>query len=182
MKTPRKPDGNHASKKPSAGIKSLRKVRILVADDFAEWRAAASKIVHVCPTWSVVAEACNGVEAVQKATELRPDVVLLDISMPVLNGLEAAKMIKQASPASKIVFLTQDNDAELKDTALATGAEGYVSKARAASDLQVAVKAALRNGSRPYALNSRSVPAQSSPHRSFSRLSQSSSRRNSPRK
>ena len=133
----------------------MRKVSILVADDFTAWRVAARKIVQMCPTWKVVAEARNGLEAVKKATELRPDVILLDVGMPVLNGIEAAKMIKQESPASTIVFLTQDLDSEVRAAALATGAEGYVLKARAAGDLLPAVKAALREGSQRYVPNAR---------------------------
>jgi DNA-binding NarL/FixJ family response regulator len=128
----------------------MQKVSILVADDFAGWRAATGKILETCTTWTVVAEACNGLEALQKARELHPDVVLLDVSMPVLNGIEAAKKIREASPASKIIFLTQDYDSEVRNIALATGAEGYVLKARAVCDLQPAVRAALCNGFQTY--------------------------------
>jgi CheY-like chemotaxis protein len=135
-------------------MSNMQKVKILVADDFAEWRAATGKILETCRTWTVVAEACNGLEALQKAREFRPDVVLLDVSMPVLDGIEAAKRIKQTSPASRIIFLTQDMDGELRAAALATGAVGCVLKARAARDLQPAVKAALRNESH-HGLNSR---------------------------
>jgi len=143
------------NKKPSSQVKVLASgVRILVADDFTAWRVATRKIVQMCPTWKVIAEAGDGLEAVEKATKLRPDVVLLDIAMPVLNGIEAAKRIKQASPASKIIFLTQDIDGEVRAAALATGAEGWVFKAKAASDLQPAVKSALCNGSQPHGLNS----------------------------
>jgi len=145
-----------SNKKPPSQVKVLvPKVRILVADDFSAWRVAARKIVEMCPKWKVIAEAGDGLEAVQKATKLRPDVVLLDVGMPVLNGIEAAKRIKQISPSSKIIFLTQDIDVEVRVAAFATGAEAYVLKARAVCDLQPAVKAALRNGSQPHALNSR---------------------------
>ena len=144
------------NKKPCSQVKvSVPRVRILVADDFSAWRAAARKIVQICPTWKVIAEAGDGLEAVEKATKLRPDVVLLDVAMPVLNGIEAAKRIKQTSPASKIIFLTQDIDREVRAAALATGAEGWVFKAKATCDLQPAVKAALGNGSHPHPLNSR---------------------------
>jgi len=104
----------------------------------------ARKIVEMCPTWKVIAEAGDGLEAVEKATKLRPDVVLLDVGMPVLNGI-----------ASTIIFLTQDIDVELRVAAHATGAEACVLKASAVCDLQPAVKAALCNGSQAHALNSR---------------------------
>jgi DNA-binding NarL/FixJ family response regulator len=144
------------NKKTSSQVKVLGPgVRILMADDFSAWRVAARKIVEMCPTWKVIAEAGDGLEAVEKATKLQPDVVLLDVGMPVLNGIEAATRIKQTSPASKIIFLTQDVDVELRVAALSTGAEAYVLKAGAVCDLRPAVKAALRNGSQPHALDSR---------------------------
>ncbi len=140
----------------------MQKVSILVADDFAGWRAAAGKILQTCRSWMVVAEACNGLEALQKATELHPDVVVLDVGMPVLNGIEAARKIRQVSPASKIIFLTQDYDCEVRNIALATGAEGYVLKTRAACDLQPAVRAALRNGFQTYVPSLRPLAGHSS--------------------
>jgi len=144
------------NKKPPSQVRGLvPKVRILVADDFSAWRVAARKIVEMCPTWKVIAEAGDGLEAVQKTAKLRPDIVLLDVAMPILNGIEAANRIKQTSPASKIIFLTQDMDSEVRAAAFASGAEGFVLKARAASDLQPAVKAALGNGSESHAVNSR---------------------------
>ena len=81
--------------------------------------------------------------------QLSPDLVLLDIGMPVLNGLEAAARIRRASSRTKIVFVTQDNDADLWRAALAAGAEGYVLKANAASELLPTITAALLNRSRP---------------------------------
>jgi CheY-like chemotaxis protein len=112
------------NKKPSSQTKVLVPgARILVADDFSAWRVAAPKIVEMCPTWKVIVEAGDGLEGVKKAIKPRPDVVLLDVGMPALNGIEAAKRIKQTSPASKIIFLAQDMDVELRVAALATGAE-----------------------------------------------------------
>jgi len=83
---------------------------------------------------------------VLKAAELRPDIVLLDIGMPALNGIQAAEKIRQTTPGSKIVFLTQDNDTELRRAAaFSTGAEGYVLKTNAVTDLFPAIATALCN-------------------------------------
>jgi CheY-like chemotaxis protein len=86
----------------------------------------------------------DGSEAVQKAEELRPDLIVLDIGLPKLNGIEAARRIRQVSPNSKIVFLTTENSPDVAQAALSTGAEGYVHKARAQSDLLPAIDAGLR--------------------------------------
>jgi len=83
----------------------------------------------------VVGEACNGLEAVQRTAELVPDLVLLDIGMPILNGIEAARQIHQHSPAIRVIFVTQEDDVEVRDAALDTGAEAYVLKANAATEL-----------------------------------------------
>ena len=87
-------------------------------------------------------EACNGQQAVQRTAELSPDLVLLDIGMPILNGIEAAKRIRSAFPGTKIIFLTRDHDADVRKAALDTGAGQYVLKANAASELLPAIDAA----------------------------------------
>ena len=119
---------------------------ILVADDVSDWRVRIRCIVQRRPEWQVSGEACAGLQAVEKAAELRPDIVLLDIGMPILNGIEAAKRIRQGSPTSRIIFVTQDNDQDVRMAALATGAEQYVIKANASSELLPAIDAALKNG------------------------------------
>jgi DNA-binding NarL/FixJ family response regulator len=96
------------------------------------------------PEWQVVCEASDGSEAVQKAEELRPDLIVLDIGLPKLNGIEAARRIRDVSPNSKIVFLTMDNSRETEQAALSTGAQGFVHKARAQSELLPAIDAVLR--------------------------------------
>jgi DNA-binding NarL/FixJ family response regulator len=95
------------------------------------------------PEWKIISEASDGREAVQEATELQPDLVVLDIALPRLNGIEAAKMIRQKSPNSRIVFMTQDNDGELMRAALGVGQTTYVPKAKAATRLCDAVAASL---------------------------------------
>jgi DNA-binding NarL/FixJ family response regulator len=117
-------------------------LRILIADDSAEWRVRIRSILKTRPELQVIGEAGDGLDAVHTTTALRPDIVLLDIGMPVLNGVEAAKQIRPRSPSSRIVFLTQENDEEIRTAALAAGAEGYVLKANAGSELLPAIEAA----------------------------------------
>ena len=103
-------------------------VRVLVVDDYEPWRQQVCSILQIQPELRVVAEAGDGLEAVQKAQELKPDLILLDIGLPNLNGLEAAKQIRQAAPDAQIIFLTQNSDRDVVRAALSTGAQGYVLK------------------------------------------------------
>src|SRR5512133_2614944 len=120
-------------------------VRILVADDYLLWRDLVHSLLEVHPEWQIVGEASDGLEAVQMAKERRPDLVVLDIGMPVLNGIEAAKRIRQHSPTSKIVFATQNNDEDIRIEALTAGADAYLSKANAGSELLPTIEAALQS-------------------------------------
>ncbi len=114
-------------------------VRMLVVDDFEPWRRQVCSILQTQPALRVVAEAGDGLEAVQKAGELKPDLILLDIGLPTLNGLEVATRIRQVAPLTKIVFVTQHGDREFAQSALRVGAQGYVLKADAVSELSPAV-------------------------------------------
>lgn len=119
----------------------MSNVSILVADDYAPWRLQLRDMLRR-PEWHV-AEASDGREAVEKASELRPDVALLDIGMPILNGIEAAERIREATPGSRIIFVTLDGDPDVKAAALATGAEAYLLKANAVGELLPAIEAVL---------------------------------------
>lgn len=122
----------------------LSPVRILVVDDFEPWRRSVSLLLREEPELQVVVgEASDGLEAVQKAVELQPDLILLDIGLPRLNGLEAARQIRELVPESKIIFLTQESSAEMVQEALNLGARGYVIKITAASELLTAVETVL---------------------------------------
>jgi CheY-like chemotaxis protein len=92
----------------------------------------------------VICKVADGLEAVQKAQELQPDLIVLDIGLPRLNGIEAARRIRKLSPESKILFLSQESSADAVQAALVLGAQGYVVKAHAGSELLTAVEAVLR--------------------------------------
>ena len=100
----------------------LSLIRILVVDDFKDWRRQVHSLLQARPTWQIIAEASDGSEAVQKADELRPDLILLDIGLPKLNGIEAARQMRQCSPSSKVIFLSQNSDLDVVRAAMGTGA------------------------------------------------------------
>jgi DNA-binding NarL/FixJ family response regulator len=119
-------------------------IRVFIVDDYQDCRREIRILLNSRPELQVIGEASDGSEAVQKAEELKPDLILLDIGLPKLNGIEAARLIRQLSPNSKIVFLSQENSPDIVEEALSTGAQGYVHKARAQSDLLPAIDAVLR--------------------------------------
>lgn len=119
----------------------MRRTTLLIVDDHARWRSIVRSLLETNSDFQVIAEATNGCEAIEKAARLHPDVVLLDIAMPLLNGLEAAPGIRQASPDSKIIFLTQEQDNDIRTAALVLGAEGYVLKSDVAVQLASAIHA-----------------------------------------
>ncbi len=92
---------------------------------------------------NVVCQVSNGLEAVQKAEELKPNLILLDIGLPSLNGIAVARKIRKLVPDSKIIFVTQESSADVVQEALSSGAQGYVAKIKLSSDLLLAVATVL---------------------------------------
>ena len=117
-------------------------VRILLVEDFEPFRRLICSILVKRPGLQVC-EVSDGAEAVRKAEELQPDLILLDIGLPMLNGIEAARRIRKCAPQSKIIFVSQQSSPDLVQEALTLGALGYVVKTRVGSDLVAAVEAVL---------------------------------------
>ena len=133
--------------------------RMLVVDDHEPFRNFLSATLQAKPEWQIIAEASDGLQAVQKAEQLKPDLILLDIGMPALNGIEAAERISRLVPDAKILFVTQENDPDVVASALSNGAKGLVLKVNAHRELcllwkqfwkdtALSVRASLRSGQR----------------------------------
>jgi DNA-binding NarL/FixJ family response regulator len=120
---------------------------ILVVDDAELLRRGVVSLIQEQAGWNVVGEAATGIDAVTGAEQLQPDIITLDISLPDLNGIEAARLIRKASPNSRIVFLSQHNATQMVEEALGTGALAYVCKSDAGRELLEAIRAALRQES-----------------------------------
>jgi DNA-binding NarL/FixJ family response regulator len=118
--------------------------RVLVVDDYEPWRRFVLKTLQKQPELQIVGEVTDGFEAVQKAEQLQPDLILLDIGLPTLNGIEAARRIRELSPKSKILFLSENRSWDIAEEALRTGAGGYVVKSDAVGELLPAVEAVLK--------------------------------------
>jgi DNA-binding NarL/FixJ family response regulator len=119
----------------------MNPVRVLVADDHAILRQGIKSMLEARLGWQVVGEAANGREAVEKAARLKPDIVLLDITMPELNGIEATRQILKVAPEAQILILTMHESEKTMREVLQAGARGYVLKSDAPGDLLVAIDA-----------------------------------------
>ena len=115
-----------------------------MVEDSEPFRKFVCSAVGKKPELQIVGEVSDGFEAVQKAEELQPDLILLDIGLPTLDGIEAARRIRKLSPQSKIIFVSQESSADVVRGALAEGAKGYVVKTDAICELLTAVDAVLR--------------------------------------
>lgn len=123
----------------------MRKLRILVADDHEIVRRGLVALIKGNPDWEVCAECDDGRRAVDKASELKPDIVVLDIGMPVLNGLEATRQILKDNPNIKVLILTITDADQVVQAVLDAGARGFILKSDAVRDLMMAVDALQHN-------------------------------------
>jgi DNA-binding NarL/FixJ family response regulator len=118
-------------------------IRVLVVEDFEPFRRFICSTLEGKRDLEVICEVSDGLTAVQKAEELQPDLILLDIGLPTLNGMEAARQIRKLVPEAKILFVSQESSPDVVQEALSLGARGFVMKTRAGSDLSSAVDAVL---------------------------------------
>jgi DNA-binding NarL/FixJ family response regulator len=125
----------------------MKKIRILVADDHELVRRGLRAILEARADWEVVSEAANGREAVEQSRQLKPDVAVLDIAMPELNGLEATRQIVRAVPTTEVLILTMHESEQLVREVLNAGARGYVLKSDAGRELVSAVEQMIQHKS-----------------------------------
>jgi len=122
----------------------LSKTRVLIVDDHALVREGITAFLKMCDDIEVVAEASDGLEAIEKVKKIHPDIILMDISMPKLGGFEAVTEIKKIAPHAKILILTQYDDKEYISRFLKAGVSGYLLKKAVGSDLITAIRAVSR--------------------------------------
>ncbi len=126
--------------------RSAPAVRVLIVEDFEPFRRFVRLTLSTFPHLQIIAEVSDGLDAVRRAEELQPELILLDIGLPALNGIEVARRIRALSPQSKIIFVTQESDLDVVREAFSMGALGYVVKTGAARDLLTAVGVVLGGG------------------------------------
>lgn len=128
-------------------IRGITMPSILIADDNERIRRGLKELLETQPGWQVIGEAASGLEAVEKAAQLAPEVVILDISMPQLDGIGAAPLIRKAVPEVELLVLSQHDTPDVVKKALEAGVRGYVLKSTAPRDLVAAVEAVHRHQS-----------------------------------
>jgi len=139
---------SQADLEPEPGIGNGRVsasfIRVLIVDDARQFQEFLALFLLERPKFQVIATVSDGLEAVRSAHELQPDLILLDIGLPRLNGIEAARRIRELSPRSRILFVSQESSPDVVQEALRTGASGYVVKLDAGRELLAAVDSVLR--------------------------------------
>jgi CheY-like chemotaxis protein len=133
------------SKRRHPVAERVRISSVLVVDDYSRWRETVCSMLSDYADCGVLCEAEDGIEAIQRATELKPQLILLDLDLPRMNGIEAARQIAHVTPDSAILFVSMNNTADIVREALSTGAKGYLLKADAGSDFWPAIEAVLQN-------------------------------------
>jgi DNA-binding NarL/FixJ family response regulator len=128
-------------------MQQVKKIRVLIADDHTLVRDGIRSLLALAADIEIVGEAADGREAVEKIRQLMPDIVLMDLAMPIMGGLEAARRVRKEFPATKVLVLTQYDDSEYVIPVIEAGARGFVSKMSSSSELASAIQAVYRGES-----------------------------------
>jgi DNA-binding NarL/FixJ family response regulator len=118
----------------------MNNARVLIVDDHEIFRRGLRALLEPSLEWQICGEAVDGLDAVEQCLALKPDIVVLDVSMPRLNGLEAARLIRKQSPEPRIVIITQHDSPQIRSAALEAGARAFVTKSSVGSDLVSAMR------------------------------------------
>ena len=123
----------------------MKTARVLIVDDHEIFRRGLRALLESSSEWQVCGEAVDGMDAVEQCKILKPDIVVLDVSMPRLNGLEAARLIRKEIPMPQIVIITQHDSPQIRSAALEAGAGAFVTKSAVASELVSALRNLIQN-------------------------------------
>jgi DNA-binding NarL/FixJ family response regulator len=123
----------------------MKNIKILIVDDHEIFRRGLRALLEPSSEWQICGEAVDGIDAVEKCTSLHPDIVILDITMPRLNGLEAARLIKKQNPQIRIVIITQHDSPQVQAAALEAGAQAFVTKSSVGNELVAALRLIIKS-------------------------------------
>lgn len=123
----------------------MKNARLLIADDHEIFRRGLRALLEPFSEWQICGEAVDGVDAVEQCKSLKPDIVVLDVSMPRLSGLEAARLMKKEKPEPQIVIITQHDSPQIRSAALEAGARAFVTKSAVGSELVTALRNLIQN-------------------------------------
>lgn len=123
----------------------MNNARVLIVDDHEIFRRGLRALLEPSSEWQICGEAVDGIDAVEQCKLLKPDIVVLDVSMPRLNGLEAARLIKKEDPEPKIVIITQHDSPQIRSAALEAGARAFVTKSAVGNELVIALRTLIKN-------------------------------------
>jgi DNA-binding NarL/FixJ family response regulator len=124
---------------------TMKNARLLIVDDHEIFRRGLRALLEPSSEWQICGEAVDGMDAVEQCRSLKPDIVVLDVSMPRLNGLEAARLIIKEKPEPQIVIITQHDSPQIRSAALEAGARAFVTKSAVGSELVSALRNLIRN-------------------------------------
>jgi DNA-binding NarL/FixJ family response regulator len=122
-----------------------KNARLLIVDDHEIFRRGLRALLEPSSEWQICGEAVDGMDAVEQCKSLKPDIVVLDVSMPRLNGLEAARLIRKEKPEPQIVIITQHDSPQIRSAALEAGAQAFVTKSSVGSELVSALRGLIQN-------------------------------------